>query len=225
MKIFDDWRVFIAWTKHACEMSESRACWKVESPTYLIINVVIAFALVRALSPYILIGDGELITRSVNLGAVGDQLWFIRWNKSAGRVLSTEMQQDRSGMNLWSKKSLFFSITKVLAIYIHLRQTLIGRSAAGSSRSCCNRRFISSIWSIWCMAAEWPVIAIYSCLWTMHQWPMDMVSHSVVQLPRPWSSRMWKERKWLDERFRWYTPPDRAECAICRTNVLLQNRL
>jgi hypothetical protein len=31
---------------------------------------------------------------------------------------------------------------------------------------------------------------------------MDMVSHSVVQLPRPWSSRMWKERKWLDERFR-----------------------
>src|SRR6266480_7205279 len=35
--------------------------------------------------------------------------------------------------NLWVKESLFFSITKVLAIYIHLRQTLIGRSLAGSS--------------------------------------------------------------------------------------------
>ena len=34
--------------------------------------------------------------------------------------------------NLWVKESLFCSI-KVLAIYIHLRQTLIGRSLAGSS--------------------------------------------------------------------------------------------
>src|SRR5438046_3724574 len=47
--------------------------------------------------------------------------------------ISTEMHGENVQGNLWVEESLFCSITKVLAIYIHLRQTLIGRPLAGSS--------------------------------------------------------------------------------------------